>query len=281
MEIFDFIAFDVETANHSAASICQIGLVGVSKGEVVFRESYYIKPPGNEYDARHSCIHGIDALKTQNSPLFPDVWNLIRTRFQSNLLVAHNMSFDLNMLAGTLVHYNLEVPELRCECTYRMSGLNLKALCESLQITLTDHHDALADATACAMAYLKMKYGFTPDHSLIKARTGENMFAGHERITGELLKPCLENADPCNPFYGKKVVFTGELDKLSRDEAAKHVKSRGADIDTGVTRRTNFVIIGKGAGPSKLKKIEQFNAQGSEISIIDESRFLDMLHFKQ
>jgi DNA polymerase-3 subunit epsilon len=279
MNDLDFIAFDVETATSELSSICQIGYVIVSKGEIILQESHLVRPPNNEYASRNSCIHGIDALKTKDKPLFPDIWNTIRGHFTSNLLVAHNSSFDLAVLKGTLSYYNLEVPDFNCYCTFRMTGLNLAALCDSLEINLIKHHDALYDAIACAQAYIKLKSGITPDHQLIRARSASNAFAGHERITGEMLKPDLENADQCNPFYCKKVVFTGVLDGISRDDAAKMVRARGADIDSGITRRTHYVIAGIGAGPLKLKKIEQFNAEGAGIRIIEENEFLDMIKY--
>jgi len=65
---------------------------------------------------------------------------------------------------------------------------------------------------------------------------------------------------------------------MTRNEAAKRVKDLGADIDTGVNKRTDFVIVGQGAGPSKLKKIEDLNSSGSKIRIIIEDDFLDMIN---
>ena len=54
------------------------------------------------------------------------------------------------------------------------------------------------------------------------------------------------------------------------------VKKMGADIDTGITKRTNFVITGSAPGSSKMKRIQQFNSQGSNIQIIGEDEFLRM-----
>lgn len=80
-----------------------------------------------------------------------------------------------------------------------------------------------------------------------------------------------------SPFYNKKIVFTGVLDKITRDDAAKLVKAKGADIDTSISKRTDFVIAGHGAGPSKLKKIEDYNTSGSNIKIINEEEFLKII----
>jgi len=120
----DFIAFDVETATSELSSICQIGYVIVSRGEIVLRKFHLVRPPNNEYASRNSCTHGIDALKTKDEPLFPDIWNSIREHFTSNLLVALNSSYDLSVLLGKTRYYNIIVPEFICNCTYSMNGLN-------------------------------------------------------------------------------------------------------------------------------------------------------------
>jgi len=44
----------------------------------------------------------------------------------------------------------------------------------------------------------------------------------------------------------------------------------GADIDTSITKRTNFVIAGSSPGPLKMKKIEQLIAQGCDIRLVYE-----------
>jgi len=236
-----------------------------------------VQPPDNEYSARNSCIHGIDALMTKDKPQFPEIWKKLEEKFCSNKLVAHNANFDISVLRASLKYYGLQIPKFQYECTYHLTGLKLVNLCESLEIEFLKHHDALYDATACANAYIKLINGIKPNHSLISSKEVENVFSGHERITGDLLKPDFEIAENNHPFFNKKVVFTGVLETISRDEAAKIVKSKGADIDTGITKKTNYVIVGHGAGPSKLKKIEEFNSMGSQIKIIDESEFLKII----
>lgn len=84
-------------------------------------------------------------------------------------------------------------------------------------------------------------------------------------------------ADKNNPFFAKKVVFTGVLQSLPREEAAGIIQKMGADIDTSVTKRTDYVIVGNGAGPAKLRQIDALNSGGSSIRIIKEDEFLSML----
>lgn len=278
MKELSFIAFDVETANANHSSICQIGYVRVTNNSIIEQGSLLVQPPNNEYSARNSCIHGIDSLATKDKPQFPEIWKQLEKIFCSNLLVAHNATFDISALTSSLEHYNLLVPKFQYDCTYQITNLKLTSLCEALEIELFKHHDAKSDAIACAKAYIKLMNGIKPNHSLIStSKEVENLFAGHERITGNLLKPDLDVSDKNHLFFNKKVVFTGVLDTISRDEAAKFVKSKGADIDTGISKKTNYVIAGHGAGPSKLKKIEDFNSNGSLIKIINEIELLEII----
>ena len=276
-----FIAFDVETATGARNSLCQIGYIRVKNDTIVESISYLVQPPGNEYSSRNSCIHGISALDTTDKPPFPKIWDQIKKPFKSQLLIAHNASFDIDVLTKTLQFYNLSVPRFRYECTLSMTGLKLKSLCQAFNIDIESHHDALADATACSQAYINLKKGIKPNLKLIKDEGPIDNFAGHEKITGDLLRPNLDVEDKDNPFYSKKVVLTGILDNLPREEAAKILKSKGADIDTGVTKRTKYVIVGKGAGPSKLKKVDDFNSKGSDIEILNEATFLEMIKFNR
>ena len=179
MDSLNFLAFDTETATNNPASMCQIGFVLVQNGQTTLEKSFLIQPPGNDYSARHSCIHGIDALSTRNKPTFPAIWHEIKTYFVNQLLVAHNANFDLRVLNSTLDFYNIPKPVFKCDCTFEMSGLSLKCLSDSLTINMVQHHDALSDARTCAKAYLCLKHGKKPDPNLIKVTRPKEIGRAH------------------------------------------------------------------------------------------------------
>jgi len=73
------------------------------------------------------------------------------------------------------------------------------------------------------------------------------------------------------PLAGKTYVVTGTLDSMGRSEAREKLVALGAKVAGSVSRKTDCVIAGPGAG-SKLTKAEELN-----IPVIDELGFLSLL----
>ena len=71
-----------------------------------------------------------------------------------------------------------------------------------------------------------------------------------------------------NFFYGKTVVLTGTLTRYSRDEMTNILEGIGAKCSGSVSKKTDVVIAGPGAG-SKLEKAQQLG-----ILVIDEEEAL-------
>ncbi|KAK6597854.1 replication factor RFC1 C terminal domain-containing protein [Botrytis cinerea] len=77
---------------------------------------------------------------------------------------------------------------------------------------------------------------------------------------------------PENCLVGLTFVFTGMLDTISRDEGIELVKRYGGKITGAPSSKTNFVVLGKDAGPSKLRKIATL-----KIKTIDEHGIFHLL----
>ncbi len=72
-------------------------------------------------------------------------------------------------------------------------------------------------------------------------------------------------------FYQKTFVFTGALEKYSRDQAKELVEARGGIVSNSVSRKTDYLVVGKDPG-SKLQKARQLG-----VTIIPEDEFYRML----
>ena len=80
-----------------------------------------------------------------------------------------------------------------------------------------------------------------------------------------------EQTDETSFFYGKTVVLTGTLVEYTRDEMTALLENIGAKVAGSVSKKTDVVVAGPGAG-SKLVKAEQLG-----ILVIDEAQALSYL----
>lgn len=267
----DFTAIDFETATIKNRFPCQIGLVVVRNGKIEKSFSRLIQPPYNNYDKRCISVHHITPDITKNEPEFPDIWNELKQYFENTIIVAHNATFDMSVLENVLNYYNIKYPHVICHvCTCNIfNRLKLDKACALFGIKLIDHHDGLCDANACAQLYLKWvnnvePIDLSPLYKQAEMKFSDGVKDGHVSLSGDILKKDLSNANPKNPFYDRKVVITG-LFRQGRKELAKTLKNMGADINSAISKKTNFVLIGEDPGLSKLEKIDQLLHDGFPI----------------
>jgi DNA ligase (NAD+) len=81
----------------------------------------------------------------------------------------------------------------------------------------------------------------------------------------------LEAVDHASPVSGKTVVFTGTLERMTRSEAKAKAERLGAKVAGAVSKNTDYVVAGPGAG-SKLK-----NAKDLGVTVLTEDEWLKLL----
>ena len=155
----DFTAIDFETANNSPASACSVGLVKVRDGRVVDSAYWLIKPPLG-YDAFlewNVRIHGIMAADVTDALLWSEQLHDLQSFAENDVLVAHNAGFDMGVIAAASAASFVPSPSFDYLCslhvarrTYHLDSYRLPSAAMAAGFEDFAHHNALADAEACA-----------------------------------------------------------------------------------------------------------------------------------
>ncbi|WP_407155937.1 NAD-dependent DNA ligase LigA [Bradyrhizobium sp. STM 3557] len=92
-----------------------------------------------------------------------------------------------------------------------------------------------------------------------------------ERLTKEVKIVDAAKPKSNSPLAGKTVVFTGSLEKMTRDEAKATAERLGAKVSGSVSKKTDYVVAGPGAG-SKLAE-----AQKHGVQVLTEDEWLKLI----
>ena len=100
MNGLNFAVLDVETANRSRASICQLGVTIVRNGRIEHTYETYVVPPTSlgTFDPRNVSIHGIEPEDVADAPTWDFVDTVTRKLLQGLPVIAHNADFDLSLI---------------------------------------------------------------------------------------------------------------------------------------------------------------------------------------
>ncbi len=132
----------------------------------------------------------------------------------------------------------------------------------------------LADGDAEVRAELESIEGIGP--TIAEALSEFFCEPRNRRLVEELareveIEPVRGPAAESSPLAGRTVVFTGELSRMSREEARRRAEELGAKVTNSVSRRTDFVVVGENPG-SKFEKARQLG-----VRIVDENEWYRMI----
>ena len=286
------VAIDFETANETRASPCSIGLAWIDDGTVTEVEHYFIKPPGMRFAGFNVAFHGIGPEHVKNADEFPALLSRLAPRLAGRTVLAYNASFDMSVIRSTCDYYGISYPEFDYLCTVKiaqqawpaLSAHKLNLVCDHLGIDF-NHHDAAEDARACATVALSAirVVGATCFSTLATMTSVEpgRMYRTDYSPCSSPYRPRPRAEVPTKPsprpvalsveLGPLTFVFTGELQKFTRSEARDLMESFGAKVSGSVSKKTDYLVAGPGAG-SKLAEAEKHG-----VAVLTEDEWLALI----
>jgi DNA ligase (NAD+) len=154
-------------------------------------------------------------------------------------------------------------------------ALGIRHVGEHAARLLAEHFgslDALMNATEEELTQIP---GIGPEtaHEVVEffARPENRQVIEKLRAAGVRMEEERKRPAGAAPFAGMTFVFTGELERYTRDEAEALVRALGGRATSSVSRATTYVVAGPGAG-SKLQRAQELG-----IPVLNEEQFLEML----
>lgn len=290
----DYIVFDIETTglDSSYDEVIEIGAIKVKNNKIVSKFNSLVKPK-NEMDEYITELTGITNEMVKDAPtieeILPDFMNYIG----NDILIGHNVNFDINFIYDNLYRNKFDVLTNDFIDTMRISRKLLPELphhrlidlAKYFKIDSTNNHRSLKDCEITMNVYENLKeialqkYGNVDEF--------KNTFKKHKKegLRAKDIISTNTEFDVDNLFYDKYVAITGTLEKMLRKEAMQIIVDLGGHCEDGVTKKTNFLILGnndynpilRGKKSSKLIKAETLKLEGKDIEIISENVFYDII----
>lgn len=247
--------------------------------------------PSDPVDDYISALTDITNDMLADAPAIADALPAFLSFVGQDIVVGHNVNFDVNFVydichaAGCNPFSNDFVDTMRIarKLYPDLPHHRLADVVDALGISTDRFHRALRDCDATFGCLQKMR-----DDCQARYGTDDLTAVFPLAVSGvDLRNLTTDNTDfdPTHPLYGKTCVFTGKLEKMTRQQAAQMVLDVGGICADSITKKTNYLVLGnsdycaaiRGGKSSKQKKAEQYKLDGRDIEIIPEDIFYDMI----
>lgn len=298
----DYCVLDLETTGLSPSDddIIEIGIIKVRDNEIVDTFSSLARPEttyidededGEEYeyyiDEFIAELTGITNEMLNEAPMLKEYLNTVLDFIGEDILVGHNVNFDINFLydfikaqtGEELANDFWDLMKLSRRIVKDIDHHRLSDLADYFDIEFIGHR-ALNDCRATFDIMQSLK-SYALEHDIEYTYT-----ASEKPLDLRNLSATEDDINPENYFYGKSICFTGKLEHFTRKDAAQICVNLGAKCENSVTKKTNLLVLGGFEGVSnvknnkstKLKKAEGLILKGQDLQIMDEKTFLDYVN---
>lgn len=284
-----FVGIDFETLYPQRVSACSIGMVKYIDGEIVDRFYTLIRPP---FDYPGKCgsvltwVHGLTEEMVKDAKTFKELLPEIETFVDGLPLVAHNSCVEKACIRDASAFYGVETTldyenifdtlplskQVEAELGILEEGPGthqLDTVCRRFGISGNNHHNALADAEMTGNLMVAFQKILDEGKTIEVAASPlipKQKYNPEDKAQRTDLECVADNL-----FKNQVVVLTG-FAKNDSHEYAHKLNELGAIIKESVNKKTNILITGYNAGPSKMQKAQEVGAR-----IMSEEEFKEII----
>lgn len=287
----DYTIIDLETTGLSPQhdDIIEIAAIKVIDNKIVKTYQQLVNP-GYEIDKYITELTGITNEMLSSAPKFENVINEILDFISNDIIVGHNVNFDINFLYDNILMYKnkslsndyIDTMRFARKLCKELNHHRLIDLTQHFNIDVQEYHRALSDCKSTYLIYNELK-----KIALVQFNNLDEFFKSFNyQYSKKDIIATVNEFDVTHPLFNKKCIFTGKLEKMTRKEAEQIVVNYGGILESStVTKETNYLIMGnndycptiKDGKSNKQKTAEKYILQGCDLQILTEETFYDLI----
>lgn len=148
---------------------------------------------------------------------------------------------------------------------------SLDAFTDAMKAAAKGHGDETNDSEAWQELNSIEGIGHIVAEAVVEFFAESRNLKALDELLAEIEVLPVEQAKSDSPVAGKTVVFTGSLEKMTRDEAKAMAERLGAKVAGSVSKKTDYVVSGESSG-SKLDK-----ARSLGVTVLGEDEWLKLI----
>lgn len=288
----DYVMVDIETTGLKSYEddIIELSAIRMRNNEVDQTFSTLIQPrkPISPFITN---LTGISNSMVVNAPIIDQVMPKFLDFLSEDIVLGYNVGFDLGFIydhSVQLFNYPvkndyLDVLRIARKLIHNTPNHKLGTMAQFYGISYEGAHRGLTDCFITVDVYHKLyeeaRLRFESEQAFKQSFYTKSY---PQRVNVDDLKAQTDDFNPLHPLFNKTLVFSGDLEKMTRESAMQAALNKGAILGKSVTLKTDYLIVSKKDlsrqnKTVKFKKAEEYANRGEKIKIISEQIYYQLL----
>ena len=290
----EYVCIDTETTGleYEFCDIIELAAARVVDGRITDTFSELVNP-GYRLPDFITDLTGITNEMLSGAPKIGDVFPRFLDFCGDNIIVGHNVNFDVNFisyaaenLGKSFLNDYIDTLRIARKLFPEKEHHRLFEVAQYCGVDQPQQHRSGADVEMTVACFEMMRAIALRDQSEADFIDSFKRHRIPVHFSMKDMQPRVCEFDDTHPFFGKRIVFTGALSRMTRKDAAQLVLDVGGIPADSLNKETNFLVIGnedfkscvKNGKSTKMLKAEQMQKKGIDIQVLSEDLFFEMLN---